>query len=140
MVGSVRITSTLPSSGYGSEETPKEKYIGECKWKFYYPLDSNTKVWSKAEMLEKQRCEEVINNKFSIDEVLHISVFVLTLVFFISCVLKGRRVVKKNEAITREKADMSVEMPVIFVLSFVISTFVFVLLYVAYIVFLSYKY
>jgi hypothetical protein len=140
MAISIRIGSTLPSSGKGSEETPKEKYIQECIWKFENSFENGNKVLTKVETIEKQKCKEVINTKFSIDDIFYFSAIGIPILFFIFCILLGWKYIKKNEVITGVKADMSIEMPILSTFAFIISMFLFMFLYVIYIIFLSYKY
>lgn len=147
MVTTARLNHTSSFGGSGDERNPKEKFIDYCESKYfasshysYYSRKLPKRELTETELLEKQKCEDAINKKFTTEDYFSIGLILIPFLFFSIYNMKGYLSVKKFERETGKKADMSIEMITISSLSFVLTAFLWLILYIMYYAYLYHKY
>ncbi|OEC84746.1 hypothetical protein [Acinetobacter sp. YK3] len=147
MVTTARLNHTSSFGGSGDERNPKEKFIDYCDSTYFASSDYYS-YWRKlskrelteAELVEKQKCEDAINKKFTPEDYFSIGLILIPFLFFAICNMKGYLSVKKFERETGKKADMSIHMIPISAVSLVLTAFLWMILYAMYYAYLYHKY
>lgn len=142
---SVRLNHTSSSSSKGDGRDQKEKFIDYCEYKYFLPDSQKWGVSVKteltqAEIIEKQKCNDAINNPFTSEYYLLLCLIIITIIFFTFCNMKGYLSIKRREQETGIKANISFEMSIVSLVSFLLTLFVSILFYVVYFLYLNYKY
>ncbi|WP_236698570.1 hypothetical protein [Acinetobacter lactucae] len=141
----VRLNHTSSSGTRGDGRDQKEKFIDYCEYKYFLPDSQKWGVSVKteltqAEIVEKQKCHDAINNPFTSEYYLLLCLIIITIIFFTFCNMKGYLSIKRRERETGIKANISFEMKIISLVSFLLTLVVAGILYVLYFLYLNYKY
>ncbi|WP_038344004.1 hypothetical protein [Acinetobacter sp. A47] len=146
MITTARPNHTSSFGGSSDERNPKEKFIDYCEYKYFLVDRKKWGAWgsrefTQAELVEKQRCEEAMHKKpFTTEYYFFICLFIIPLLFFSFCCMKGYLFIKKADREPGEKVDMNLEMSVICLFSFVLTALVWMVLYCMYFAYLYHKY
>lgn len=95
---------------------------------------------TQAEIIEKQKCNDAINNPFTSEYYLLLCFIIITIIFFTFWNMKSYLSIKRREQEAGIKANISFEMKIICLVSFFLTLIVAGVLYALYFLYLNYKY
>jgi len=141
------------SSGSSSSKDAKDVFISGCRNDFDFTQITSEKITKLSKEKQKYfyKCDDAINNKFSVDSLIYYSSFILPII----CILIFIKIGKKHYRIAEEKIK-NAKNPVIFarkpennpsnsmeialVIGSVLAVLIYILMYILHIVVVEIKY